>query len=195
MKQLFIPLFFLFLIFGISNVYSQELDNTLFVVINEDEPIIISSQGEYDIDPDASSQIFTFGEQITETFDVKFPKSLPVMIQFEDGMAYPNDKFILADGEEIIYSHNETDCFFNYSIPVNNVTSIEIISAFIPEWEIKSMIVEHEPYCSDIFESLKQVKEFRTCENFHSPVFNSKVEQVCVYPESISKLTDRGYLI
>lgn len=199
MKQLVVSLFFLFLIFGISNVYSQELDNTLFVVISEDEPIIIGNQSEYSIDPDDLGQIitFTFDEPFTGTYGIKFPKSLPIMIQFDDdGLEYPSEQFVIINRSlEINSQYNETDCFFNYNMMVNNATNIEMISAFIPEWEIEFMTVDFEPYCSDIFESLKQVKEFRTCDYSHSPQFNSKVEQVCVYPESISKLTDRGYLI
>ena len=196
MKQMIISLFFLFLIFGISNVYSQEFDNALFVVTSEAEPIIFSTQAKYSLDPDASSRIITFDESFTGTFEVKFPKSIPFKIQYDqDGSIYPDEQFILVDDEVVHYQYNENDCFFNYNMAVNNATRIEIIYFYALGLEIETISLDFEPYCLDIFESLKQVKEFRTCDYSHSPQFTSKVEQVCVYPESISKLTARGYLI
>ena len=117
------------------------------------------------------------------------------MVQYEDGLEYPNEQFILADGEQINSQYNESDCFFSYNMTLDNDTSIKIISAFIPEWEIEVITVDFEPYCLDIFESLKQVKEFKICDYSHFPQFNNRVEQTCIYPESVSKLTEYGYLI
>jgi len=198
MKQVIILSFFLFLIFGISNVYSQEFDNALSIVISEDEPIIIGSQGEYSVDPDDMGQVitFTFNEPFTGTYNLKLPKSIPSLAQLVSGEEHPSEKFFLEnDDTEFEAEYNETDCFFNYNMVVYNVTRIDIISTLVLMGETITIDNDFEPYCSDIFESLKQVKVFKTCDNFHSPQFNNRVDQVCVYPESVSKLTDRGYLI
>ena len=97
MKKIIIPLFFFFLIFGISNVYSQEFDNSLSVVISENEPIIIGSQGEYGVDPNAYSRIITFDEPFTGTYNIKIPKSIPSWVQLYSEKEHPSQEIFLEN--------------------------------------------------------------------------------------------------
>ena len=95
----------------------------------------------------------------------------------------------------IIPTYNEENNIQRTLNSVLKATNIEIISPFALGLEIEVITIDFEPYCSDIFETLKQVKEFKTCDYSHTPQFNNRVEQVCVFSDSVAKLTQRGYLI
>ena len=200
-KYFLIFIFSFFVIFGIDNAYSLDhnsldhnsLDHNSLII--NDKPIIMIDHAKYNFE--SLTHIITFDNPITGKFDIKFPKNIPIIHQFDEktGLNYLTNKIVLSNGLEIPVEFYESDCFFNYSLSLNNTSTLELLYWYILEKKYSFLSIDFNPICNNIFESLKQINTFRTCDNSHTTQLTHKIEQVCIYPESIMKLIKRGYLV
>lgn len=190
----------------------KSMNNTYSMIIYDDQPII-SNMGniikyEYphsDLNDDGFHGI-TFDNPTSGDLIIKIPKTLPIFAEIisENGIEshsiLPDESVVsmyaIDDNEnELFIESSENDCFVNYNVALNNSTSVEIMYAYILIAPVEWLYVEPEQDCYEIFDKLKHFDEFRTCNDSHTPQFNNRIEQVCINSESVSKLTERGYLI
>ena len=124
--------------------------------------------------------------------NVKLPKTLPIL----NSEKYPN--LVLINGEEILNDiHDDTECYYNYNIKVNNKTEIEFIFVYWPERPLPVYYLSIDPSCDLQYDKSIVDKQNRTCkhENYFK-VENNRNEIICLQKNStFNKLIERGYLI
>ncbi|MCE2507310.1 MAG: hypothetical protein J4F36_12765 [Nitrosopumilaceae archaeon] len=130
-------------------------------------------------------------EGVDGILDVSIPKTVPIQ-QHE---IHP--VLILLNNKEMSNETNDdTDCFFNYSIPISRNTELEFAFAYWPETPIPVYYLKLGEDCNISQE--KSVLQIQTtiCSNDKLIKFmNIRDEVVCLSISSIHKLMEREYLI
>lgn len=122
-----------------------------------------------------------------ETLLVKIPKNFPILTTIDD-TDYAQ-MLSMGDYMELPTDMTEDDCFFNYTISVQNSSYMQLLYSY------KSI---HEPYLTSMAvdeDCFKKVFGDKECGPEHELQYNYRFEQVCVFPSSVEKLLARGYLM
>lgn len=115
---------------------------------------------------------------------IKIPKNYPMTNVSYDPIDAP---ILLINDTEAFLESDVTDCFYEYYVPVKNLSMIKLLFTFVPE--------PHPFHAQTVSELCIMQTIVITCESGQYPYQNIRNEEVCVFANSVNKLFERGYLI
>ncbi len=202
MMQHTLHLFIFLLMLACGAAHAQGFANTQVVdTAWEGLPVVMTSyRGTYSYDPADHSHEVTFdGAYNGTTFYLKIPRGLPAMVPTQESLEmYPDYRVEVGifadrgDGDAVSY---ETDCFVTYAVPSAGASFIMAVYGHILTVEVESAPGRVPPACHGIYDAVARAGGLAGCDSERVPQLNSRLREVCVYPESVSVLFSRGYLL
>lgn len=139
--------------------------------------------------PDSGLSFILSPESNEKTLLVKIPKNFPILTTREDASIYDHMLPIGGNHMELTSGFAEDECFFNYTISLQNSTDVQLLYTYplVGDLHIISNAVDSS--------CLGKVFADMQCDKGHELQYNQRLEQVCINPESVEKLSVRGYLM
>ena len=189
---MFIPVLFILFAASFSLVQISYADNT-WQEINVDSPL-----------DNKTKYIFYYDSKGIELTDILYfdrtqptlffsttkvaDKQIQIMVPKNYPIESPLSWLMLSDGVERVFEYEESDCFYDYTIPVYNSTKFEFIATAHYHYYLDN----DEPFTSDDYCLPHTIANYphsiKTYENIRG-------EQVNVYLSSVLKLLERNYLV
>ena len=179
----------------------KENNNALKIISVEERPIIFSHTGvtefSFQDDDRGLRQGYTirFDEPVTDyDLQIKIPKNTPFMDNLDFGIGWAAE---VNGGKYAPIVKTDSDCFYNFSVKAREASLLDVGTTTLAAGRWINVEGISADYCTAIYDRLlMQVDDNqKTCSDFHEPHLNKKAKQVCINPESVEKLSSRGYLI
>jgi disulfide oxidoreductase YuzD len=123
---------------------------------------------------------------------VSLPKTLPILAT----ETQPN--LVMLNREEIVnLSDDDTNCHFNFTVPIDGITELEFVFSYWPERPLPIYYLDIDDNCNlSLDESIIKIQNKLCSDEKMMKVMNIRDEVVCISAKTsvFDKLLDRGYL-
>lgn len=202
--------------FGSSGLIISQAYGAYVEFDNGEDKILVNNKHIMDFKLDWGSEDYpngkiTFDESINDTILLQIPKSIPRTTNLDFG----SDLYAIQTDESWVQiKETESECFYILEIPVNDSDYVEIESVSVATGRWEPVMIQNEE-CDVVYDDMIHGVEDVSLQTFISPlkqlksgipidkircneglkfIFKDDVNPACVKPESIPKLSKRGWI-